>query len=107
MRDCRGFSCNHRAGRHQRKAAWNDLVSRALPTAGILSLLEHLSVDRGNEKGSDSISVLLFSNGRCFYYWIAICVYTAAEMHVNTSVVMLEYTEDVAEESKWRKYMIL
>ena len=55
-----GLTCKCSAGRHPRHAALNDVVRRALKSAGIPSILEPVGIDRGDGKRPDGISMFLF-----------------------------------------------
>ena len=58
------LSCRLSARRIPRHTAINDIVRRALDTAGIPSLLEPVGLDRGDGKRPDGITVFPFQNGR-------------------------------------------
>ena len=52
-----GLSCLKSAGRIPRHAAINDIIKRALATAGIPATLEPAGLDRGNGKRPDGITI--------------------------------------------------
>ena len=58
------LTCRLSAGRHPRHTALNDVVKRALQTAGIPSLLEPTGVDRGDGKRPDGMTVFPFAEGK-------------------------------------------
>ena len=64
VRGLHGLSCRFSAGRHPRHAALNDVVRRALKSAGIPSIMEPVGVDRGDGKRPDGLTVFPFSNGK-------------------------------------------
>ena len=101
-----GLSCKYSAGRHPRHAALNDVVRRALQSAGVPSILEPVGVDRGDGKRPDGITVFPFANGRCLC-WDATCTDTFAMSHLNSSAVSVGSAAGAAEESKRRKYASL
>ena len=101
-----GLSCKYSAGRLPRHAALNDVVRRALQSAGVPSMLEPVGVDRGDGKRPDGITVFPYSNGRCLC-WDATCVDTYAESHVNDSAVSAGSAAKKAEENKRQKYAAL
>jgi hypothetical protein len=105
-RGLHGLSCKFSAGRHPRHAALNDVIRRALQSAGIPSILEPVGVDRGDGKRPDGLTVFPFSNGRCLC-WDATCVDTFADSHVNNSAMSAGCAANTAEESKRRKYTSL
>ena len=63
-RGLHGLSCQKSAGRLPRHAHINDIVKRALATAGIPAILEPVGLDRGDGKRPDGISVFPFSEGK-------------------------------------------
>jgi len=105
-RGLHGLSCKFSAGRHPRHAALNNVIKRALESAGIPSVLEPLGVDRGDGKRPDGITVFPFSRGRSLC-WDATCVDTYAETNVNSSAVAPGNAALKAEEAKRRKYAVL
>jgi len=105
-RGLHGLSCKYSAGRHPRHAALNDVIKRALQSAGIPSILEPLGVDRGDGKRPDGITVFPFSNGKCLC-WDATCTDTYAETYLNGSAVSAGSAACGAEERKRRKYAAL
>ena len=69
------LSCKFNEGRHPRHAAINDIICRALRSAGIPSILEPVGLDRGDGKRPDGISTFPFSQGKAIC-WDATCVNT-------------------------------
>ena len=55
-----GLSCKYNAGCHPSQAVLNDVVRRALKSAGIPFILEPVSIDRGDCKRPDGISFFFF-----------------------------------------------
>ena len=105
--DARGLhalSCKYSAGRHPRHAALNDVMKRALVSAGVPSTLEPVGIDRGDGKRPDGITVFPFSNGRCLC-WDATCVDTYAETHLISSAIAPGSAACGAEQRKRRKYV--
>ena len=105
-RGLHGLSCKYSAGRHPRHSALNDVIRRALQSAGVPSCLEPVGVDRGDGKRPDGLTVFPFSNGRCLC-WDATCVDTFAVSHVNNSAISAGFAARAAEVSKRRKYAAL
>ena len=105
-RGLHGLSCRYSAGRHPRHAALNDVIRRALISAGIPSVLEPLGVDRGDGKRPDGISVFPFTDGRCLC-WDATCVDTYAATHLIDSALSPGSAAKEAERRKRRKYAAL
>lgn len=86
--------------------ALNDVIRRALQSAGIPSVLEPVGVDRGDGKRPDGISVFPFSNGKCLC-WDATCSDTFADTHIYSSAVSAGSAAREAEVRKRRKYEAL
>jgi len=105
-RGLHGLSCKYSAGRHPRHTAINDVVKRALQSAGIPSILEPVGVDRGDGKRPDGITIFPFSNGKCLC-WDATCTDTYAETYLNGSAVLARSAACGAEVRKRRKYAML
>ena len=105
-RGLHGLSCRYSAGRHPRHAALNDVIKRALQTAGIPSVLEPLGVDRGDGKRPDGLTVFPFANGKCLC-WDATCTDTFARTNLNNSAVSSGRAACDAEVLKRRKYAAL
>ena len=105
-RGLHGLSCKYSAGRHPRHAALNDVIRRALQSAGLPTVLEPLGVDRGDGKRPDGITVFPFSNGRSLC-WDATCVDTFAESWVINSAMSAGHAAGAAEVRKRRKYETL
>ena len=73
-----GLSCRYSAGRLPRHSNLNDVVKRALATAGMPSWLEPLGLDRGDGRRPDGLTVFPFSGGRSLC-WDATCVDTYSQ----------------------------
>lgn len=107
--DSRGYhllSCRLNAGRFPRHASLNDVVWRALRTAGIPSVLEPVGLDRGDGRRPDGISIFPFRNGKCLC-WDATCVNTYTEAGVYKSAVVPSSVAAEAENLKRHKYQSL
>ena len=59
------LSCRFSAGRLPRHSALNDIIKRALSSAGFNAVLEPVGLDRGDGKRHDGITVFPFSKGQC------------------------------------------
>ena len=57
------LSCRFSAGRFPRHSALNDIIRRALSSAGFNAVLEPFGLDRGDGKRPDGITVFPFSRG--------------------------------------------
>ena len=100
------LSCQYSAGRHPRHAALNDIVKRALTTAGIPSNLEPPGLDRGDGRRPDGMTVFPFKNGKPIV-WDATCTDTFAETNILHCAVQPAYAANAAEAKKRNKYQNL
>ena len=100
------LSCQFNEGRHPRHAALNDIICRALKSAGLFSILEPVGLNRSDGKRPDGISVFPFSHGKSLC-WDATCVNTFCESAVNGSAVEAGYAASKAENTKRNKYSLI
>ena len=106
LADSKGYhslTCRFSAGRHPRHTALNDIVKRALQSAGVPALLEPHGVDRGDGKRPDGMTLFPFSMGRCLV-WDATCVNTYADSRLASATVKAGAAAGDAEAEKRRKY---
>jgi len=101
-----GLACRKSAGRHMRHNAVNDLIKRALTSAGIPAMLEPKSLSRDDGKRPDGLTVLPWANGRCMV-WDFTCPDTLAASHLNHAVVGPGSVANDAESHKSAKYQSL
>ena len=66
------LSCRLSAGRLPRHSALNDIIKRALSTAGFNAVLQHVGLDRGDGKRPDGMTTFPFSTGKCLI-WDSTC----------------------------------
>ena len=97
------FSCKFNEGRHPRHAALNDIICRALKSAGVPSVLEPVGLDRGDGRKPDGITVTAFSRGKSLC-WDATCVNTFGESAVNGTATVVGQAAAIAENAKRNKY---
>ena len=97
------LSCRYNEGRHPRHSAINDIISRALRSAGIPTLLEPIGLDRGDGKRPDGITTFPFSRGKSLC-WDATCVNTYSESSVMESAISAGSAAAKAERAKRSKY---
>ena len=100
------LSCKFNEGRMPRHYALNDIICRALKTAGIPSVLEPTGLDRGDGKRPDGITIFPFKQGKPLC-WDATCANTFAESSLNKSAVEPGKVASDAEVSKRLKYPAL
>ena len=62
------LSCRFSAGRLPRHSALNDIIIRALSSAGFNAVLEPVGLDRGDGKRPDGMTVFPFSMGKCLIW---------------------------------------
>ena len=98
-----GLSCRYSTGRLPRHANLNDVVKRALATAGIPSWLEPVGLDRGDGRRPDGVTVFPYSHGKCLT-WDATCVDTFASTSVVDCAVAPGSAASTAEERKREHY---
>ena len=97
------LSCRYSAGRLPRHAGLNDVVKRALTTAGIPSVLEPPGLDRGDGRRPDGMSVFPYRNGKALV-WDATCADTFAASHINNCAIQPAHAADAADAAKRVKY---
>ena len=97
------LSCHFNEGRHPRHAALNDIICRALKSAGVPSVLEPVGLNRGDGKRPDGITIFPFSQGKALC-WDATCVNTFGESSVNDTAIEAGSAAGKAENSKRAKY---
>ena len=100
------LSCRFSAGRIPRHAALNDIIKRALNTAGIPSTLEPAGLDRGDGRRPDGMTAFPFRNGKALV-WDATCSDTFATTYVNQCALQVGHAADHAEHAKNNKYQDL
>ena len=97
------LSCHFSEGRLPRHAAINDIICRALKSAGSPSILESVGLNRANGTRPDSITIYPFSQGIALS-WDATCVNTYAESSVNDTASTAGKAAANAEDLKKTKY---
>ena len=97
------LSCHFNEGRHPRHSAINDIIFRALKSAGIWSMLEPNGLNRGDGRRPDGITVYPFSRGKPLC-WDATCVNTFAESLINETAMNVGSAAAKAENAKRLKY---
>ena len=97
------LSCRYSAGRLPRHAALNDVVKRALTTAGIPSYLEPPGLDRGDGRRPDGMTIIPFKNGKSLV-WDATCSDTFAACNINHTALQPAHAANAAETHKMQKY---
>jgi hypothetical protein len=98
-----GLSCSRSAGRMPRHAYLNDIIRRALITAGVPAVLEPNGLARDDGRRPDGMSVMPWKMGRPLV-WDATCVDTLAPSHLTSTAGAACAAAASAEASKRRKY---
>ena len=98
-----GLSCTKSAGRFPRHAALNDVVKRALASAGAPSILEPVGLDRGDGRRPDGLTTFPFNCGKSLA-WDATCVDTFAASHVVKCALEPGAAAAAAESRKRERY---
>ncbi|CAL8119405.1 unnamed protein product [Orchesella dallaii] len=101
-----GLSCCKSAGRFSRHAALNDVIRRALNTAGYPSVLEPPGLVRDDGKRPDGLTLVPWRMGKSLI-WDATCVDTLAPSHVIGSAVEAGNAANIAANLKLNKYKSL
>ena len=73
-------SCRLSAGCLPRYSALNDIIKRALSSAGFNAVLEPVGLDRGDGKHPDGMTVFPFSRGKCLI-WILLVSTLSSYQH--------------------------
>merc|ERR1712212_170640 len=98
-----GLACKYSSGRLARHANFNDVVKRALASAGMPSWLEPVGLNRGDGRRPDGITVFPFSGGQSLC-WDATCVDTFCATAIADTACRPGAAADAGEECKRRHY---
>lgn len=99
-----GLSCRKSGGRHQRHAAINDIVYRALASACVPSRLEPSGLLRSDGKRPDGVTMIPWKNGKPLV-WDATCPDTLAPSYRTFACSRAGSVATMAEERKETKYV--
>ena len=100
-RGIHGLSCRLAAGRLARHGALNDVIHRALGSAGVPSVLEPRGLTRSDDRRPDGVTMIPWSEGRCLA-WDATVADSLAESHLNRTVHAAGPAAEFAAECKVR-----
>ena len=98
-----GLSCKYSEGRLKRHASLNDVIKRALASAGVPSVLEPVGLDRGDGRRPDGLTVFPYRDGRSLC-WDATCVDTFGATNLPGCTAKVGAAAEAAETRKRRKY---
>ena len=98
-----GLSCRRSAGRHRRHSLANDVLVRAVRSAGAHAELEPTRLLRGDGKRPDGASLDPWCSGQ-YLVWDFTCPDTLAPSHVQSSASAVGSAAERAENGKRIKY---
>jgi hypothetical protein len=101
-----GLSCFKSAGRWSRHAAANDVIARALQSAGVPNKLEPAGCSRADGKRPDGLTLVPWKRGKSIV-WDFTCVDTFAPSHLPITSVSAGRAAEEAGVRKARKYDFL
>lgn len=100
---CHGLSCRKSAGRHWRHHTVNDLIKRALGSAGFPAVLEPPGVSRDDGKRPDGMTLVPWRQGRSII-WDFTCVDTLATSNLSLTSQSASAAAEKAQRAKELKY---
>ena len=98
-----GLSCRYSEGRQPRHTNLNDVVKRALASAGIPSWLEPVGLARDDQSRPDGVTIFPYNRGKSMC-WDATCVDTFSQSAVHDTAISPGAAADRAEQRKREKY---
>jgi hypothetical protein len=101
-----GLACKKSAGRRPRHDSCNDIIARALRSAGIPSIKEPPGCSRNDGKRPDGLTLIPWSKGKSLV-WDFTCRDTFAPSYLNSTSRFCGHAAEKAETSKGRKYDFL
>ena len=100
------LSCRYSAGRFPRHQALNDIVKRALSSAGVPSTLEPTGLHRGDGKRPDGMTLFPYKLGRCLVRDATVAD-TFASSNIIECATKVGSAAAKSEHSKRQKYIQL
>ena len=91
-------------GRLARHNAINDIIHRALGSAGVPAVLEPRGLTSSDERRPDGLTMIPWSEGRCLAWDDATVSDSLAESHLNRTVHVAGAAAESAADAKIRKY---
>ena len=101
-----GLACKKAAGRHPRHSHCNDLIKRALGSAGVPAVREPPGLSRGDGKRPDGLTLFPWKEGRSLV-WDFTCVDTLAPSHIAQTSQEAGKAAEQAEKKKMTLYQDL
>lgn len=97
------LSCSKNSGRFSRHSALNDIIKRALTSAGVPSILEPVGISRSDGKRPDGLTLIPWRQGKSLM-WDATCVDTVAPSHLSSTCKLAGSAAESAVQLKRSKY---
>jgi hypothetical protein len=98
-----GLSCKRSAGRSSRHSSLNEVLKRALVSAGVQAIREPPGLEREGGLQPDGMTLVPWKQGKALI-WDVTCVDTMAASHIVGSITSVGSVADEAEKKKIRKY---
>jgi hypothetical protein len=100
------LSCSTGTARNSRHNSANDIIKRALVSAGVPAIREPVGLSRTDGKKPDGLTMVPWKGGRCLV-WDFTCVNTLAASHVDVAATGAGAAAAKAEQAKIVKYVRL
>lgn len=101
-----GLSCRQSAGRWSRHHSANDVISRALGTAGVPTLKEPPGCSKSDGKRPDGLTLILWARGKSLV-WDFTCRDTFAPSYLSSTSARVGSAALAAEDKKNKDYAFL
>ena len=101
-----GLDCRRAPGKHARHSEANQVIHRALSSAGVSSILEPVGMCRNDGKRPDGATVIPWKQGKCLV-WDFTCVNTIARSYITSAASQAGSPSTAAEIKKKTKYSSL
>ena len=101
-----GLSCRRNGGRASRHSEANDVIQRALASAGIPAIKEPQGMSRDDGKRPDGVTLIPWSRGRPLL-WDFTCTDPTAQSNIAQALKGAGKVAEAAEERKRKKYAAL
>jgi hypothetical protein len=97
------LSCKKNSGRFSRHSSVNDIIKRALSSAGFPSILEPTGISRTDGKRPDGLTLIAWKEGKSLL-WDFTCTDTLAPSNLKLSSMSAGKSAEQAELRKYRHY---